>query len=80
MTDQLYRSYIYDLGTLLKQKAKDAKLGKEAAFDTNDADYKLGYLMAFHEVISLMQQQADSFGIERKVIGLEDIEPEIDLL
>ena len=36
--------------------------------------------MAFHEVIDLMKQLATAFNINQKDIGLEDIDPEKDLL
>ncbi len=36
--------------------------------------------MAFHEIISVMKQQAVVFNIEQKAIGLADIDPEVDLL
>ena len=36
--------------------------------------------MAMHEVISLMQEQANSFGINLKEIGLDGIDPEQDIL
>ena len=37
-------------------------------------------LMAFHEVVSLMQQQAASFGLDLADVALDDIDPERDLL
>jgi len=36
--------------------------------------------MAMHEVISLMQQQANAFGLDVKDIGLDGISPERDLV
>jgi len=36
--------------------------------------------MGFHEVVSLMQEQAIAFGIPLDAIGLEGVEPERDLL
>jgi hypothetical protein len=36
--------------------------------------------MAILEVISLMQSQADTFGISRTVVRLDDIDPEWDIL
>ncbi len=80
MPSDKYKHYISDLGAVLKQKAREAKTATEAAQDVGQADYELGTLMAYHEVISLMQQEADSFGIDRAVVGLDDIDPETDLL
>ncbi len=80
MKDDKFKSYLYDLGMLLKEKAKEAKSEKEAASSTKDADYEVGYLMAFHEVIDVMKEQAKAFNIEQKDIGLADIDPDPDLL
>jgi hypothetical protein len=47
-----------------REYAKEAKSEKEAASSTDDADYEMGYLMAFHEVIDVMKEQAKAFNIE----------------
>lgn len=36
--------------------------------------------MTLHDVLSLMKQQADAFEIDQSSIGLENFEPESDLL
>jgi hypothetical protein len=60
-------------------KSLEAK--KESRISPEDERaFALGRLMAFHEVISLMQQQAQAFGITLEEIGLDDIQPEKDLL
>jgi len=45
-----------------------------------DYDYADGLLMAYHEVISLMQQQAEAFGIPLTLVRLDDINSETELL
>ena len=80
MTANTAKNYLVDLATLLKELAKDAKADKDASRDGCDRAYHVGRLMAFHEVISLMQQQAGSFCIPLKDIGLEGIDPERDLV
>ncbi len=79
MTNQV-ENYIFDLGILLKEKAKSAKIEKELSHDIDEINYNLGYLMAFHDVLSLMKQQAEVFGINAKIIGLADIDPDKELL
>lgn len=79
-TDERFKNYVYDLGILLKEKAREAKADKDASIGTNEADYKIGYLMAFHEVVSLMKQQAEVFDIGQGDVGLGDIDPESELL
>ncbi len=71
--------YIRDLGVLLKEKALEAK-EESRSVPEDERAFALGRLMAFHEVISLMQQQARAFGIPLKELGLDDIQPEEDLL
>jgi hypothetical protein len=65
---------------LLKEKALEAKQAKDTLSDHETRDYDLGRLMAYHEVISFMQQQAIGFGISLNQIGLEDFDPERKLL
>ena len=79
MKDDKFKNYIYDLGKMLKEKAREAKRDKDTSSNGDD-NYKIGYLMAFHEVIDLMKQQAVVFKIEQKEIGLEDIDAESELL
>ena len=73
-------NYATDLGGLIAEKAREARYARDGAEEKSDRDYQLGYLMAYHEVVSLMQQQADIFGIERRSIGIADIDPENDLI
>ncbi|SHE59231.1 hypothetical protein SAMN02745148_00733 [Modicisalibacter ilicicola DSM 19980] len=80
MSDEIFKNYVYDLGVLIKESAELAKAEKDASQETNADTYKLGYLMALHDVVSLMKEQADVFGIEQCLIGLDDIDPESELL
>ena len=71
--------YLADLGQLLKKQAMQAR---EEARVATDADrlFQQGRLLAYHEVVSLMQQQAKVFGIPLRSIGLEGLDAEADLL
>ncbi len=80
MSEDKFKYYLHDLGMLLKEKAQAAKNEKDNPVDQKDNDYNIGYLMAFHEVIDLMKQQADAFDIKQDEIGLADIDAERDLL
>lgn len=71
--------YVRDLSVLLKEQARDSKARSQAVAEPQRA-FELGRLMAFHEVISLMQQQAQAFGIPLETIGLDDIHPERELV
>jgi hypothetical protein len=72
-------SYVRDLSALLKKEALEAK-EESRTVPEDERAFALGRLMAFHEVISLMQQQAQAFGIPLEDLGLDDISPEKDLL
>lgn len=72
--------YLRDLGVLLKESALSARAERDRAETDADRAYAIGRLMALHEVISLMRQQADAFGISYSEIGLDGIDPERDLL
>ena len=80
MSEVKFKYYLHDLGMLLKEKAQAAQNEKDNPVDQKDNDYNIGYLMAFHEVIDLMKQQADAFDIKQDEIGLADIDAERDLL
>ncbi len=73
-------NYLVDVSRLLKEMAKEARDAKVGANGTENYDYEIGHLMAMHEVISLLQQEARAFGIDLKILGLDDIDPERDLL
>lgn len=69
-------SYIRDLGQLVGEKALEAKKNAQSSSDS----YDIGFLMAFHDIVSLMQSQAIAFDIPFNEIGLSDIDPDTDLL
>lgn len=79
MSESTELLYLRDLSGLLSEMARKAKTDLSAATD-EEHDLALGRLMAMHEVISLMQQQAVAFGLTPESIGLGDIIPERDLL
>lgn len=74
---EVCQSYLIQLITLTKTLAYAAK--KEADRELDNAD-KQTYLMGYHEIINLMQQQAMNFEIPLKDLSLDDIDPEKDLL
>ncbi len=73
---KVYEYYLMDTGFLIKEAALEAKRD----LGTTGDPYKLGYLMAMHTIVSLLQQQADTFQIPRQKLKLDDIDPEKDLL
>jgi len=75
-----HKNYLHDLGILIKEEALEAKKKKESSKTMNEKQFNTGYMMGFHRVISLMQQQAESFRIDLKDISLNDIDPYEDLL
>jgi len=48
--------------------------------DSASLEFYEGYILGFHRIVSLMQQQALAFGIELKDLQLEGIEPDRDLV
>src|SRR4030067_14037 len=78
MTDETepnkYRFYLYDLGPIIIERALEAKASKKAAQkESPDYEYAAGRLMAFNEVISIMQQQAEGFDIPLEEMKLKGI-------
>jgi hypothetical protein len=73
MSDNKYRYYLMDLGTITKEYAREAIQEYIYAKGNDSEDFKTGYMMAFHRFITLMQQQAESFDIALEELGLNDI-------
>ena len=71
----IYENYLRDLCILLKEYALEAK--RQSAIE--GGEFESGYLAGYHRVISLMQQQAEAFGIPLEMLALDGIDPEIDL-
>lgn len=76
----MYKNYLRDLGNLLREAAASAKRERDELNDSSQRDYAVGRLMAYHEVVSLMQEQAAAFGIPLADIGLDSIDPDRELL
>jgi hypothetical protein len=72
-------SWVKDSIALLRTQALDAKKRAHAASGA-DKDFAKGQLMGYVDALSLLQQQADAFGIARKDVGLDGFDAERDLL
>ena len=72
-----HSNYLRDLGDLLRQAGSDAKRNAQAAAAD---DFERGRLMAYYEVLSLMQQQAVAFDIPLSDLLLDGLDPNRDLL
>jgi len=77
--ERKYRLYLYDLGLLIKENALKVK-NKAKASEGEDRSFHRGILFGYAEVISLMQQEAEAFGIGLDEVRLDDIKPEGDLI
>ncbi len=73
-------NYLADPGALLKQEALDAKAQVSEEVGKPGHQFALGRLTAYYEVLSLMKQQANAFGIEATEISLHDFDTDRELL
>lgn len=73
----VYEDYLRDLGVLIRELAVEAKANTD---DGKRTEFTVGYLAAFHRVVSLMQQQAEAFNLPAEVISLEGLDPDEDLV
>ena len=71
-----YKNYLLDLGLLLKENATEAKQQQS----TNKREFDEGYLLAYYEVITLMQQQADAFEIPLNELQLDHFDADQELM
>ena len=76
MAIESIRLMFIDLSQDLLEKAKAAKVDALRS----GSDYDKGRQFAYYEMISVFVQQADTFGIDRSAIGLNQVDPERDLL
>jgi len=74
MKNDIFENYLRDLGFEIKELALKAKKKRDASRGTDEEPFNNGYLMGFHRVVTLMQQQAEAFGIPLNKINLDDIE------
>lgn len=72
--------YLADLGALLKQEALEARTHASAEVSQPGHQFALGRLTAYYEVLSLMRQQADAFGINAAELSLDGFDPDRELL
>ena len=75
-----YKDYLKDLNYLLIEMALEAKNDMLESKGTEKEEYKTGYLMGFHRVLSLIEQQLEGFQISRKDVGLETFDSDEQLL
>ena len=80
MGKESLRNYIQEINCLLKDYAKQAKLDADHPKEGDSADFNTGFLMAYHQVIAVMKNQAPFFDLTQEEINLADIEPEKDLV
>jgi hypothetical protein len=76
MSQDTYRNFLLDLGTLLRERA--GRASGEARAEASP--FARGQAIAYAEVLSLMQQQAAAFGIPLRDVGLDGFDAERDLL
>ncbi|MGH8072021.1 MAG: hypothetical protein ACRERE_43680 [Candidatus Entotheonellia bacterium] len=74
------QNYLLDLGQLVKEYAMAAVVEREKHRGQPAQEFYDGYVLGFHRVVSLMQQQALAFGIDLKALRLDGIEPDRDLV
>jgi len=75
-----HENYLFDLGLILKERALEARRQRdELPLESPERAFQSGRVIAFNEVISIMRQQAEGFGIPLSDLRLEDIEPDRDL-
>ena len=78
MNEERVKGYFNDLIALLKKQAREAKSDADKP-EKGFEDFNRGQLMAYHSVFTLMKQQAFLLNMDEKVLGLENIDPDIDL-
>ena len=74
--DNWAENYLHDFGILIQEIIVEAKAERSLKID----DFSKGYRLGIYRIVSLMQEQANAFGISLDQICLADINPAQDLL
>ena len=80
MNEKSLENYIREINCLIKDYAKQAKIDTDHPKEGESSDFNAGYLMAYHQVIAVMKNQAPFFDLTQEELNLADIEPERDLI
>jgi hypothetical protein len=78
MTDT-HANYLHDLGQLVRKAGEQAKQ-ETASATPEDKIFQQGRLMAYYEVLSLMQHQAEAFDLPLNDLALSGLDPDRDLI
>lgn len=79
MSDNETLRYLRATNELLLEFAREAKQQADASRGSEGGRFDAGYLMGFHRVISLMQQEAQAVGLGLSEIGLDGIDANREL-
>lgn len=80
MDEKNWKYYLGEISCLLQDYARQAKVYADHPKEGDSADFNAGFLMAYHQVIAVIKNQASFFDLTQNDIGLADIEPERDLI
>jgi len=75
MEGDTIKNYLYDLGTLLKAEAIEAAAKRDAS-DKEDRSFLEGMSLAHINVVQLMLSQAEAFGLDPRLLHLENFNPD----
>ena len=75
-----HASYLLDVGLYLKERALEARRERDRLPEGSTRRmFESGRVLAFNEVISVLQQTAEGFDIPLAELRLDDIDPDRDL-
>jgi hypothetical protein len=75
-----WKNYLLDLGQFVKEYAPEAVAEREKHRGQPAQGFYDGYVLSFHRIVSLMQQQALAFGTDLKGLKLDGIKPDRGLV
>lgn len=71
----VHTNYLRDLGFLLRERAEAARCRAREAKGTPEESFESGRALAYYEVVSLMANQAETFGLPPVDLAFEDFDP-----
>jgi hypothetical protein len=68
--NETYKNCVLDLCHLLKERAKNSYKGRK------NNDFNDGVAHGYYQVMSLITNQLEAFGIDKKEVKMDDFNPE----
>jgi hypothetical protein len=76
-----YEAFLFDVGLEIKERARQAKQKRNSyGRGSEQHSVQVGRVLAFSEVLTILQETAEALNIPLSALRIEDIDPDSELL